>query len=167
MITPAPVTGIALASGNGRLLKADGGFVLLASSLAVAADVSVEDYSLPVQTAYAHIARTIVQRPAFFYQAGDPDEGTEPRFYEAWQNHPATLVPVWNVRTRHGIPSGTEYWDVPWIGGIIPPDATGATTPGLIAKLTGTLRDAVVLGGTPSNAVVLGGTLHNTVVITR
>ena len=52
----------------------------------------------------------VVQYPGVTMPVGDPSDWVEPAYYEAWQNQPTTLMPIYDMRFIGGDIGNMPYF---------------------------------------------------------
>jgi len=68
----------------------------------------------------------VVQYPGVAQPVGDPSDWVEPAYYEAWQNQPTTLMPIYDPRFIGGDIANMSYWFMQLFANVhFGPDATG------------------------------------------
>ncbi len=123
-IPAVPNSEIELEDGLGNLQLESGDALILESSNPVAEgaiQVLDEVPVLPIPYVYKH--------ESFFYQAGDPDESTEPRYHEAWQNLSTTTPVMREPADVFGRRYGFEYFFIQLSTPTFLPDGTGVVGP--------------------------------------
>ena len=127
-----------LAIENDELFALEDGTILTLESSIEGAPVYDEVPTLPIPYVYKHESFTI--------QPGDPDEDTEPRYYEAWQNQSTTTPVPYPVEYIHGNYYLVEYFFMQLSTPVFSPDGTGVRAPTAAKLLNEGKGDLILVG---------------------
>jgi hypothetical protein len=116
------VDGIEL-EATGQLLLETGDRFLLGSSPLEEGAISILDENPLPAILYAY------QHESFTFQAGNPDEATEPRYFEAWQNQPTTTMVIRPSQSWFGNYYTWQDFVIQLATPTFDPDGTAVTPP--------------------------------------